>query len=119
MATATAMPDDLYECYLLFHEEMGKKMATVITNQKTRNSFLRTHKPISRKTFERALKRMTPEHRKDYEKRLRTPYKQRYEESMLVAKKARQEYQTDPKVRERVGKEIKRALKKGLTSRRG
>lgn len=112
------MPADLYECYLLDMEEGKKGILALISDKKNRDFFLKSHKPISRKDFEAVLEKMKPKQRREFEQHLRTPYQQRIKESMRVAEQALHDYETDPKVRERVARKAKATLKKAMTQRR-
>ncbi len=118
MAKKLAMPDDLYECYLLFMRESEKGILKLIRGKKNRDSFLKSHKPMSRRDFQKYLLGMTLGERSEAEKDLRTPYKQKLEEATRSVEQVLDEYETDPKVRRRADKECQTALAKASRTKK-
>lgn len=109
------MPDDLYDCYLLFMQASKKAILRALSTKKEKDLFLRMPTPVSRRAFNLALATMKPKQRREFEKEFRTPYPQRMEEGMRAVEQALHEYKTNPEVRARVAKEVEAALAKGLT----
>jgi len=107
------MPDDLYECYLLYMKESKASiLETITTGERNRQHFAERYKPMSREKFEIALKEMKPEQRAEFELRMRTPYREQIEEGMRETRKALEEFERDPEVRKRVAKEAEAVLAK-------
>lgn len=113
----TTMPDDLYERYLLFTEEHKKASLPSLRDKKYKDLFVKVFKAMSRRAFNRSLAKMEPKERADFEQELQMPHQQLRKKWIAEAERAAHDFETDPKVRARVRKEVEAALAKGLTTK--